>query len=204
MAVGGDLSPERLLYAYGRGVFPWYDEEQPLLWWSPDPRAVFELDGFHLSHSLRRELKKGHFRVTFDQAFTQVMVGCAEEREGGTWILPEMVEAYGCLHRQGHAHSFEVWLGEELVGGLYGVQVAGLFAAESMFHRSTNASKVALAYAVGSLFAAGITLFDVQFSTPHLASLGVRVLSRTDYLDRLELARAATVDLKSLVLTFPQ
>jgi len=189
IAVGGDLSPERLLLAYERGIFPWYSEGLPPLWWSPDPRAVIDPLTLHVSKRLARELRQQRFRVTLNRAFERVMIECGEEREGGTWILPEMVTAYTRLHELGHAHSVEVWRGERLVGGLYGVQRGALFAAESMFHRETSASKVALVTAVRRLFAAGITLFDVQFVTPHLESLGAYTVSRAEYLRR---AAAAT------------
>jgi leucyl/phenylalanyl-tRNA--protein transferase len=188
LAVGGDLSPERLLFAYERGIFPWYSEGLPPLWWSPDPRAVIDASSLHVSRSLARELRRKKFRVTFDQAFERVMRECGRERDDGTWILPEMIDAYVRLHELGHAHSFEAWDGERLVGGLYGVRRGALFAAESMFHRETSGSKFALVGAVRSLFAAGALLFDVQFETPHLASLGAKTVSRREYLGRLATA----------------
>lgn len=188
LAVGGDLSIERLMHAYGEGIFPWYDEGVPPLWWSPHPRAVIESDGLHVSKSLRRVLRQRRFEVTFDRDFEGVMRACGR-REAGTWIIPEMIDAYLKLHRAGLAHSFEVWSGTELAGGLYGVICGTLFAAESMFHTHTDASKVALAYAVRSLFAAGIELFDVQLLTSHLASMGAVELPRPRYLER---ARAAS------------
>jgi leucyl/phenylalanyl-tRNA---protein transferase len=200
VAVGGDLSASRLLAAYDAGIFPWFDEGQPPLWWSPDPRTVVDASSFHVSRSLARTLRRGGFRLSFDQAFERVMRACGEERERGTWILPDMVEAYVALHHAGHAHSFEVWVGDELVGGLYGVRRGGFFAGESMFHRATDASKVALVAAVRSLFAAGVTLLDVQFTTPHLASMGTYEISRRDYLARLATARRAVVDVSKLVL----
>jgi leucyl/phenylalanyl-tRNA--protein transferase len=199
LAVGGDLSPERLLTAYGLGIFPWYAEGLPPMWWSPDPRALIDPSSLHVSKSLGRELRRGHFRVTVNRAFERVMRECGNEREGGTWILPEMLEAYVRLHELGHAASFEVWLGERLVGGLYGVLRAGLFAAESMFHRETNASKVALVAAVRSVFAAGVTLCDVQFLTEHLASMGAYEVPRRVYLERVRAAtRAQNVRLDAL------
>jgi leucyl/phenylalanyl-tRNA--protein transferase len=188
LALGGDLGPERLLLAYANGIFPWYAEGLPPMWWSPDPRAIVDPEALHVSKSLGRELKKGRFRVTTNVAFERVMRECGRRRDGGTWILPEMVAAYVRLHELGHAVSFEVWEGEALVGGLYGVLEGALFAAESMFHRADNASKVALVAAVRTLFAAGVELFDVQFLTPHLASLGVYEIPRSAYLER---ARAA-------------
>jgi leucyl/phenylalanyl-tRNA---protein transferase len=188
LAIGGDLQPERLLLAYANGIFPWYGEGLPPMWWSPDPRAIVDPTALHVSKSLGRELKRGHFRVTANVAFERVMLECGRERDDGTWILPEMVRAYVRLHELGHGVSFEVWEEERLVGGLYGVLQGSLFAAESMFHRVTNASKVAVVAAVRSLFAAGVELFDVQFLTPHLASLGVYEIPRTAYVAR---ARAA-------------
>ena len=195
LAVGGDLTPERLLLAYESGIFPWYADGLPPMWWSPDPRAVLDEDALHVSKSLARELRGGHFQVTVNRAFERVMRECGSEREGGTWILPEMIRAYLRLHERGDAHSFEVWRDERLVGGLYGVQRGALFAAESMFHRETNASKVALVAAVRSLFAAGIALFDVQFVTTHLASMGVYQIPRGEYLARVRAATARSVNL---------
>jgi leucyl/phenylalanyl-tRNA--protein transferase len=193
LAVGGDLSPERLLFAYGQGIFPWYSENMPPMWWSPNPRAVIDADSLHVSRSLTRELGRGRFHVTCNIAFENVMLECGREREDGTWILPEMVSAYVKLHQLGHGLSFEVWQERRLVGGLYGVLSAGLFAAESMFHREPNASKVALVSAVRQLFASGVKLFDVQFLTPHLASMGAYEIRRPDYLVRLAHAREAAV-----------
>ncbi len=184
LAIGGDLTPERLLFAYERGVFPWYDEGLPPMWWCPNPRAVMDAEHLHVSRSLRRVLRSGRFSVSFDRAFRDVMLECGRERESGTWILPEMVGAYCTLHELGHAHSVEVWHDAVLVGGLYGVQRGALFAAESMFHRLRDASKVALACAIERLFAEGISLFDVQFLTPHLASLGAYEIPRSEYLER--------------------
>lgn len=201
LAVGGDLSPERLLLGYEQGIFPWYAEGLPPMWWSPDPRAVVDPGTLHVSRSLTRFIKQGHFSVTFDRAFEDVMLECGREREGGTWILPEMLAAYVRLHELGHARSFEVWEGTRLVGGLYGVQRGALFAAESMFHRATNASKVALVAAVKSLFGAGIELLDVQFTTPHLASMGVYDLPRRTYLARARTAARKHVSLDGLTIS---
>lgn len=195
LAVGGDLSPARLLLAYERGIFPWYSEGLPPLWWSPDPRALIDDRSLHVSKSLARELRRKKFRVTFDRAFEAVMRECGRERDDGTWIVPEMLDAYVRLHELGHAHSFEAWNGDRLVGGLYGVQRGGLFAAESMFHRETSGSKFALVGAVRSLFAAGTVLFDVQFETPHLTSLGAISVSRREYLGRVAAAVNVAVDL---------
>jgi leucyl/phenylalanyl-tRNA--protein transferase len=199
LAIGGDLSPARLLFAYECGIFPWYDEGVPPLWWSPNPRAILEPGSLHVSRSLRRVLRAGRFEVSFDRDFPRVMTDCGK-REAGTWILPEMIEAYTALHRLGHAHSFEVWEGGELAGGLYGVQRGALFAAESMFHRRTDASKVALVHAVRSLFAAGVQLFDVQLMTAHLASMGAGEVPRAAYLARARAASKVVVDLGRLEL----
>jgi leucyl/phenylalanyl-tRNA--protein transferase len=182
LAVGGDLSPERLLFAYESGVFPWYSAGVPPLWWSPNPRALMDRENLHVSRSLRRTLRSGEFEVTFDAAFGDVITGCASNREGGTWILPEMMEAYVQLHQLGHAHSFEVWHDGQLAGGLYGVRRGALFAAESMFHVVTDASKVALAVSIDTLFHAGIRVYDVQFVTDHLRSLGAYEVERARYL----------------------
>lgn len=199
LAIGGDLSVQRLLFAYECGIFPWYDEGVPPLWWSPNPRTVIERGGVHVSRSLRRVLRRGEFDVTWNRSFERVMRECGK-REAGTWILPEMIDAYVSLHELGHAHSIEVWKGGELVGGLYGVQRGGLFAAESMFHRVTDASKVALVYAASSLFHAGVELFDVQLTTSHLVSMGAVEIPRREYLLRVRAACDVRLDLKNLLL----
>jgi len=191
LAVGGDLKPETLLAAYRHGVFPWYDEGDPILWWSPDPRAIFELDGLHISRRLRRTLRSGRFKVTFDRDFGSVIRGCAEGREEGTWITPDMMDAYETLHRLGHAHSVEAWRDEKLAGGIYGVAVGGLFAGESMFTRVRDASKVALVYLVERLRDRGFQLFDIQFLTDHTKSLGAFEIPRIEYLRRLRQALKA-------------
>jgi leucyl/phenylalanyl-tRNA---protein transferase len=187
VAVGGDLRPARLLEAYQRGIFPWYDEDWPVLWWSPDPRTIFELDGLHLSRRLRRTIRSGRFTVTVNRAFREVMHGCAD-REEGTWITPDMVKAYGELHRLGFAHSVEAWYRGELAGGIYGVAIGGFFAGESMFYRITDASKVALAFLVDRLRQRGFRLFDIQYLTEHTASLGAIEIPRREYLRRLQMA----------------
>lgn len=198
IAIGGDLSPERLLLAYRSGVFPWYAEGYVPMWWSPDPRAVLDPEHLHVSRSLQKRLRKGGFTLTWNHCFARVMRECAQGRRDGTWILTEMVAAYERLHRLGHAHSLEVWSDGELVGGTYGVQVGGLFAAESMFHRATDMSKVALVALVRTLFAAGIRLLDVQFATEHLRTLGAFVLPRTEYLRRCSVVASLAVDLRGL------
>ena len=199
VAIGGDLGVERLLQAYRSGIFPWYAEGYVPMWWSPDPRAVLTPDTLHVARSLRRVLRRGGFELTWNRCFARVMAECGKRRPEGTWVIPEMVLGYTRLHERGHAHSLEVWQDGDLVAGTYGVQVGGLFAAESKFHRRTDMSKVALVALVGSLFAAGIELMDVQFSTSHLATLGARDLTRREYLARLTVARNRTVDLRRLV-----
>lgn len=196
LAIGGELTPERLRLAYDNGIFPWYDEGLPPMWWSPDPRALLDPSRLIVTRSMRRVLARGGFAITANRAFSQVIRACAANRPEGTWLIGEMIQAYTALHELGDAHSFEVWKGEELVGGLYGVQRGALFAAESMFHTHTNASKVALILAVQLLFEAGIELFEVQFLTEHLASLGAYEVSREDYLTRLARARAKPVRLR--------
>jgi leucyl/phenylalanyl-tRNA--protein transferase len=187
-AVGGDLSPGRLLEAYCRGIFPCYRADEPILWWSPDPRAIFELDGLHVSRRLTRTLRSGRFSVTFNQDFAGVIEGCADRPAAEAWIHTPMLKAYRELHRLGHAHSVEVWYQGRLAGGLYGVAVAGLFAGESMFTRVRDASKVALAHLVGRLRERGFQLFDVQILNPHTASLGAIEIPRAEYLARLRRA----------------
>ncbi len=187
--VGGDLSPERLLSAYRRGVFPWYDETMPICWWSPDPRAIFEIDRFQPSRRLLRTCRSARFRVTVNQDFAGVIRGCAmRPEEEGTWITRQMIEAYEALHRLGFAHSVETWQGATLAGGLYGVALGGFFAGESMFHRRRDASKVALVFLMGRLRQRGFTLFDTQFLTEHTASLGAIEIPRAEYLRHLKAA----------------
>lgn len=190
LGVGADLEPGTLLAAYRAGVFPWPDDTGRLLWWSPDPRAILPLDGLHVSRSLRRV--RPRFAVTRDVAFADVMRGCATSH-GPTWITPAMFAAYVRLHALGWAHSVEVWRAGALVGGVYGVAVGGLFAAESMFHRVRDASKVALVELVEHLAAQGFSLLDVQLLTPHLASLGAVEISRFAYLARVAAAQMAPV-----------
>lgn len=185
VAIGGDLHPERLLYGYRHGIFPWFSEEDPLLWWSPDPRAIFELDGLHISRRLARTVRSSRFRVTFDRDFAGVIRGCADRGEG-SWITPEVIAAYEVLHHRGDAHSVEVWHEGELAGGVYGVAVGGLFAAESMFTRVSDASKVALVHLFARLRDRGFRLFDIQFITEHTARLGAIEIPRSEYLARLE------------------
>ena len=192
VAVGGDLRPQQLLRAYRAGVFPWYDEGDPVCWWSPDPRAIFELDGLHVSRRLARTLRSARFRVTVNQDFAGVIRGCADRPEG-TWITADMIAAYERLHRLGHAHSINVWHGDELAGGLYGMALGGFFAGESMFSRKSDASKVALVYLVDRLRQRGFRLFDIQLLTEHTARLGAIEIPRDEYLARLRRALACTV-----------
>lgn len=187
LAAGADLSPRRLLDAYRHGIFPWYSEGQPILWWSTHPRMVLFTDEMHISESLRKVLRKRPFEVRINTAFRAVMEQCAALRDGpaGTWIMPEMIDAYERLHRLGHAHSVESWQDGELVGGLYGVQIGRMFFGESMFTRVPNASKVALVHLVERLKPAGFPMIDCQQETEHLASLGARPISRTDFVARI-------------------
>jgi leucyl/phenylalanyl-tRNA--protein transferase len=190
LAIGGDLSPERLLRAYALGIFPWY-EEPPILWFSPDPRMLIERGRLHVSRRLARTLRQERFALSLDRDFGGVVRACAETRRregGGTWITAEMIEAYQRLHARGFAHSCEAWAGDALVGGIYGVSLGRAFFAESMFHRARDASKAALVALVWQLEAWGFTLFDCQLPTPHLRSLGASECPRTNF--RRRLARA--------------
>ena len=191
VAIGGDLSVERLKLAYRSGIFPW--TVNPITWWSPDPRGIFELENFHLSRSLKYELKRGRIEVTFDRAFDAVIRGCAEAPRDGdsTWITEEFILAYIRLHEAGYAHSVEAWMEGELVGGLYGVAVGGLFAGESMFHRVSNASKVCVARLVERLNERGFKLFDTQMVTTATTQLGAIEVRRPEYLRRLKAAMDA-------------
>jgi leucyl/phenylalanyl-tRNA--protein transferase len=187
VAVGGNLEPHRLLQAYRAGVFPWYDDSVPVCWWSPDPRAIFELDGFHCPRRLQRTIRSGKFYTTVNQAFLKVMRGCAT-REEGTWITQDMLCAYLRLHELGFAHSVEVWEGPTLVGGLYGVSIGGLFAGESMFSNRSDASKIALAATFERLRERGFLLFDTQVANDHTRRLGAIDIPRSAYLNRLRKA----------------
>jgi len=184
------LTPEGIELAYRHGIFPMADERSgEVLWFRPDPRAVIPLDGFHVSRSLARTLRRARFEVRVDTAFETVMRGCADRPEG-SWISERFVEVYGALHRAGKAHSVEAWRDRRLVGGVYGLALGGAFMAESMFHRETDASKVALAALVGRLSERGFTVLDVQYMTPHLESLGAVEITRREYERRLERALA--------------
>jgi leucyl/phenylalanyl-tRNA--protein transferase len=183
LAAGATLEPLRLLDAYRRGIFPWSSEDQPLLWWSPDPRMVLFTAEFRISRSLRKRVRSGAFEVRLDTAFDEVTASCAEPREGqaGTWITAEMRRAYGALHRLGYAHSVEAWRSGRLVGGLYGVALGRVFFGESMFARETDASKVALAHLVLLLERQNVPLVDCQQETAHLASFGARPIPRREF-----------------------
>lgn len=192
LAAGGDLSPERLVSAYRHGCFPWFQEGQPILWWSPDPRMVLLPAELHVSHSLRKQMRQRRFEVSFDRDFAAVIEACAAPRSyaDGTWITPAMQDAYSELHRRGIAHSVEVWQQGQLVGGLYGLAMGRLFFGESMFSRTDNASKVAFVSLVEQLHACGFALIDCQMHTQHLASFGAHEIPRTEFAGYL--ARYAT------------
>ena len=189
VAIGGDLRPERLLEAYRHGIFPWYNDEQPILWWSPDPRAVLFPRHLHVSRSLERTIRRGRFTVTLDRRFEEVMMQCAGPRpqypEGGTWITSTMIQAYSTLHELGYAHSVEAWREGNLVGGVYGVAIGGAFFGESMFSRANDASKVALVCLVRQLRAWGFSLFDCQQSSPHVMRLGAEEIPRREFVKYL-------------------
>jgi len=188
LAIGGNLEPETLLAAYAKGIFPWFSEESPILWWSPDPRMVLFADDFYCNRRLARRLKQAQYRFSWDEAFDEVIRTCAEiprVGEKGTWILPNMLAAYARLHALGHAHSVEVWEDDTLIGGLYGVLQGGVFFAESMFSRRRDGSKMALAKLVERAKSQRWKLIDCQFHTEHLASLGAREISRERFLTLL-------------------
>lgn len=188
LAAGGDLSPQRLLQAYAQGIFPWFSEGDPILWWSPDPRGVILVDRLHISRSLRKFSKRCNYTYSINQAFEEVISGCIEQRADveGTWITDDMYEAYCNLHDQGAAHSIEVWQSGRLVGGLYGIAQGRIFCGESMFHRADNASKLALAALVNHLKPAGLQLIDCQMPTPHLITLGAETMSRSRFIDYIK------------------
>ncbi len=184
LAVGGDLSPARLIAAYRLGIFPWFDDGQPILWWSPNPRAVLFPEKIHLSKSLKKKLRKHVFSVTGDQQFSRVVAHCAQVPRGeqdGTWITDDMIDAYSELHRMGVAHSVEVWHEGQLVGGLYGLAIGGVFFGESMFSLITDASKVAFVYLSSQLQRWGFAVVDCQVTNPHLLSLGAEEIDRSRF-----------------------
>jgi leucyl/phenylalanyl-tRNA--protein transferase len=204
---GGRLSPDWLLDAYAHGIFPWpiFDGTDIVVWWSPDPRAIFELDQFRISRRLMRTCRSGRFEVSCDRDFAGVIAGCATagDRRQNTWLTPKMIEAYQRLHELGHAHSIEVWHDGQLTGGTYGVTLGGLYAGESMFHRTSDASKVALVHLVFHLRARGFTLFDIQQCTAHTARLGASEISRAEYLRRLAAAVPREVTFGQHIEGFP-
>lgn len=183
LAAGGDLSVPTLVDAYSRGIFPWFGEGDPVLWWSPNPRTILVPAELHLSRSLRRRIRAGGFRVSLDERFGEVMDGCAAPRTDGpgTWLIPRMRAAYQRLHEAGLAHSVEVWMDGELAGGLYGVSIGRMFCGESMFSRRTDGSKIALAWLAAQMCRWGLPLLDCQLATPHLESLGARSLPRRQF-----------------------
>lgn len=193
LAVGGDLSLRRLINAYALGIFPWYSEGSPILWWSPEPRCILPPEELHVPRSLRRVINSGRFRCTMDTAFEQVIAGCAGQRsneagEAGTWLVPEMIDAYIELHRIGIAHSAEAWLDGELAGGVYGVSLGGAFFGESMFFRVPDASKCAFVFCVNALRDAGFSLIDCQQETRNLLRFGAKGIPRQEFAERLERA----------------
>lgn len=191
LAVGGDLSPRRLLLAYSMGIFPWFGTGEPILWWCPDPRCILEPSAFRVNRSLSKELRRQRFRVTFDRAFSEVIRSCAEVARAdgdGTWITADMLDAYNLLHRLGFAHSVEVWSEGVLVGGLYGIALGRCFFGESMFHRVPNASKVGFATLIAALKERDYLLVDCQQPSAHLFSFGAREIPRSAFLQRLQTA----------------
>lgn len=196
LAVGGDLHPQRLLNAYATGVFPWYSDDQPILWWSPDPRTVLYPEDIHVSRSLRKQMRRGGCQLRIDSDFEQVIRTCAEPRrdEAGTWLVPEMQEAYLTLHRLGYAHSIELWQGDTLVGGLYGVALGAAFFGESMFSRIPSASRITMVYLCARMAAVGGRLIDCQVFNPHLARMGAREIPRSQFLAELATALRQPID----------
>lgn len=207
LAFGGLLEPEWLLDAYAHGIFPWpFDEHSPVAWWSPEPRAIIELETFHIPRRLRRTCRSEPFVVTCDQDFLGVIRGCAggPDRKGATWITRAMIRAYHQMFKLGYAHSVEVWHDDKLVGGTYGLAIGGLFAGESMFHRMRDASKVALVYLVAHLRARGYRLMDIQQLTPHTAQFGAIEIPRSEYLARLADALPVSVTFGSRLEVDPK
>jgi leucyl/phenylalanyl-tRNA--protein transferase len=196
LAAGGNLFPATLITAYRQGIFPWFDDEDPILWWSPAIRCVLDPTKFHCSKSLAKALRRSNYSVTSNRAFTEVISACSDPRdiEGGTWITDEMIAAYKELHNQGHAHSIEVWCGDSLIGGLYGLAIGNLFCGESMFSRSANASKIAMAHLCRWGIESGLELIDCQLVNPHLLSLGAESLDRELFLKRLHAGRDKSLD----------
>jgi leucyl/phenylalanyl-tRNA--protein transferase len=196
LAAGGNLYPATLLNAYRQGIFPWYQDEDPILWWSPATRCVLQPTSFHCSKSLAKALRRSNYSVTTNRAFAEVISACSDPRdiEGGTWITDEMISAYNDLHKQGYAHSIEVWCDNNLIGGLYGLAIGSLFCGESMFSRSANASKIAMAHLCRWGTESGLELIDCQLVNPHLLSLGAESLDRELFLQRLNSGRDKSLD----------
>ncbi len=196
LAIGGDLSAQRLLSAYHSGIFPWFSPGEPILWWSPDPRGVLYLDELHIGRSLKKSLRKIPFKFSINQRFSDVIEACAKIRheQEGTWITEEMIYAYNELHLNKHAYSVEVWLEDNLVGGLYGILVGGVFCGESMFHTVTNASKAAFCFLVETCRQSGVELIDCQMQNPHLSTLGVSEIPRTTFLEQLNTLKNKQID----------
>ena len=190
LAVGGNLDPNTLFNAYRQGIFPWYQDDDPILWWSPATRCVIEPKTLNISSRLRRLLRQQPYQIKTDSAFNAVVKACAEPRgDGGTWITEEMIDSYTALHDQGQAHCVEVWDGSDLVGGIYGVHVGGIFCGESMFSRVDNGSKIAIAHLCQWMVAEGLEVLDCQLVNPHLLSLGAISMPRADFLARLHSIR---------------
>jgi leucyl/phenylalanyl-tRNA---protein transferase len=188
LAAGGDLTPRRLIEAYRAGIFPWFNQGEPILWWSPDPRLVLFPDELKIYRSLRKLIKRHHYAIRVDSAFEQIMHACAQPRRGqqGTWIHPEIISAYAALHRMGCAHSVEVWIDGELAGGLYGIAMGQVFFGESMFSHVPNASKIALVHLVQQLDRWGFQMIDCQMKTAHLVSFGAREVPRKEFAQKLK------------------
>ncbi|WP_299572329.1 leucyl/phenylalanyl-tRNA--protein transferase [uncultured Shewanella sp.] len=201
LAVGGDLTPQRLVEAYYQGIFPWFNDDDPILWWSPDPRAIFTPKAQPLNKSMKKYLRKTQWRYTINHAFADVIRACSEPRltQQETWISTNIQEAYIQLHLLGKAHSIEVWDGNQLIGGLYGIAVGSVFCGESMFHRQTNASKAAFAILNQHIVKHGFKLIDAQIMNPHLENLGAQACPREDFLSSLKQLRNQVIDNKAWV-----
>ncbi|MDP4983604.1 leucyl/phenylalanyl-tRNA--protein transferase [Pseudoalteromonas tunicata] len=199
LAIGGDLSATRLINAYQHGIFPWFNDDDPIMWWSPSQRAIIELEEFHVSRSLKKSLNKHPFKVFINRDFAEVMYQCQRQRihHEGTWISDEMLDAYTTLHKMGHAHSIEIWLNDQLVGGLYGIMLGAVFCGESMFHTMPNTSKLASWALVNWLKRNQGAFIDCQVLNPHTASLGAKAISRDEYLSRLS-TQMTHIDLKRM------